>query len=202
MFKSAVLFAVVMVCSTMSFAKDDFPKGPDASVTPGALCDSPDSYRYPEHIKYCSRDVSSGTKREIFVRYDQMGYRTRSMNRQDFKIDHYIPLYAGGSNDERNLWPQHKSIYVITDDLEALVCEKMAEGRLKQKDAVNLIIQAKNHLDEVPDIEAQVRALKGALRRSHLFYRFFFLSVFRDRNNIKVHLIECSICIVIDIVFK
>ncbi|KHD87341.1 MAG: hypothetical protein OM95_15095 [Bdellovibrio sp. ArHS] len=159
MFKSAALLAVVVLLSTVSHADGNFPKGPDASLTPGALCSRADSYRYPEKIKYCERDVSSSEKAAIFQKYDQLGYRTRSMKRQAFKIDHYIPLCAGGANSERNLWPQHESIYRITDQLEALVCEKMAEGRLKQKEAVALIMQAKNNLDEVPEIEAQVRAL-------------------------------------------
>lgn len=159
MFKGALIAVTVVLCSTLSHAGGNFPKGPDATLTPGALCNHPDSYRYPEKIAYCERDVSTSTKAAVFQKYDQIGYRTRSMKRQAFKIDHYIPLCAGGSNDIKNLWPQHESVYQITDQLEALVCEKMAAGRLKQKDAVNLIIEAKNHLDEVPEIEAQVRAL-------------------------------------------
>jgi len=159
MFKGALIAVAVVLCSTFSHAGENFPKGPDATLTPGALCNHPDSYRYPEKIAYCERDVSTSTKAAVFQKYDQIGYRTRSMKRQAFKIDHYIPLCAGGSNDIKNLWPQHESVYQITDQLEALVCEKMAAGRLKQKDAVNLIIEAKNHLDEVPEIEAQVRAL-------------------------------------------
>ncbi|KYG65194.1 hypothetical protein [Bdellovibrio bacteriovorus] len=159
MFKSVALLAVVVLCSTVSHANGNFPKGPDANLTPGALCSRADSYRYPEHIKYCERDVSSSQKAAIFQKYDQLGYRTRSMKRQAFKIDHYIPLCAGGSNSPQNLWPQHESVYQITDQLEALVCEKMAAGRLKQKEAVELIMQAKNHLDEVPEIQKYVNSL-------------------------------------------
>ena len=57
------------------------------------------------------------------------------------------------------MWPQHKSVYVITDALEEAICTKMAEGKLKQKDAIDFIVEAKNNLDEAPAIEAQVRAL-------------------------------------------
>nr|BFD59717.1 hypothetical protein CKG001_18240 [Bdellovibrio sp. CKG001]BFD63081.1 hypothetical protein BdHM001_17620 [Bdellovibrio sp. HM001]BFD66960.1 hypothetical protein HAGR004_19820 [Bdellovibrio sp. HAGR004] len=159
MFKRAALFVVVLFFATLSQAFEAFPKGPDEALTPGALCNRPSEYRYPEKIKYCERDVSTSQKAAIFQKYDQLGYRTRSMKRQAFKIDHYIPLCAGGSNDSRNLWPQHESVYEITDKLEALICEKMAAGRLLQKDAVEIIIQAKHHLDEVPTIEARVRAL-------------------------------------------
>jgi hypothetical protein len=157
--KSTALFVLVTVASCLTWAQGEFPKGPDASLTPGALCNHPDAYRYPERIAYCTRDVSGGEKAQIFRAYDQIGFRTRSMNRQDFKIDHYIPLCAGGANDARNLWPQHKSVYVITDKLEELVCQKMAEGKLKQKDAIAYIRQAKNNLDEAPGIEDEVRGL-------------------------------------------
>lgn len=159
MFKGFALLVTVLLCSTLSHAGGNFPKGPDAALTPGALCNHADAYRYPEKIKYCERDVSSSTKAGIFQKYDQLGYRTRSMKRQAFKIDHYIPLCAGGSNETKNLWPQHESVYQITDQLEALICEKMAAGRLLQKDAIQLIMEAKNNLDQVPVIEAHVREL-------------------------------------------
>lgn len=159
MFKRAALLVAVSFFSIVSFANGNFPTAPDASLTPGALCNRPDSQRYPEQINYCERNVSTDTKAKIFVQYDQIGYRTQSMKRQAFKIDHYIPLCAGGSNDVKNLWPQHESVYQITDKLEALICEKMAEGVLLQKEAVRIIIEAKHNLDSVPEIEARVRAL-------------------------------------------
>ena len=158
MLKGFVLFAIVLGASLSSFA-DSFPKGPDDSLTPGALCVHPDSYRYPEKIKYCNRDVSPQEKAEIFQKYDQIGYRTRSLKRNSFKIDHYIPLCAGGDNNEKNLWPQHESVYKITDPLEALICEKMAAGRLLQKDAIVAITRAKNNLEEVPLILSQIQKL-------------------------------------------
>ena len=156
------LFALAFVCllSLTSHAMDSFPKGPDANLTPGALCTSPDSYRYPEHIPYCSRNVDTITKKDVFAEYDKLGYRTQSMNRGDFKIDHYIPLCMGGANSESNLWPQHKSVYAITDPLEPALCGKMAEGKLKQADAVRLMKQGKANLDQVPAILAQVNALQ------------------------------------------
>jgi hypothetical protein len=159
MVKSTALFALLFVVSIFSHAGQSFPTGPDEALTPGVLCGRPDAYRYPEKIKYCERDVSTGEKAQIFQKYDQLGYRTRTMKRQAFKIDHYIPLCAGGDNDEKNLWPQHESVYKITDPLEALVCEKMAAGRLKQQDAIELIKDAKNNLEEAPAIIARVQAL-------------------------------------------
>lgn len=139
---------------------DQYPIHPHEEMTPGALCNNPDSYRYPEHISYCNRSVETQLKREIIVKYDQsFGYRIASSNRADFKIDHLIPLCMGGANHIDNLWPQHKAVYAITDPLEPTFCNKMKEDKLHQKEAVELIIYAKHHLDEVADILKRVEAL-------------------------------------------
>ena len=89
----------------------------------------------------------------------QLGYAIESMNRQDFKIDHYIPLCAGGSNDSSNLWPQHKSIYEITDPIEPLICKKMALGKLNQALAVELIMTVKNDLSQASMILQRLQRL-------------------------------------------
>jgi hypothetical protein len=159
--KHLIALALISLVSLSSFARSEgnFPKGPDANLTPGAVCTHPTEHRYPENIDYCERDVDSMTKKAIFVQYDQLGVHTRTMNRMDFKIDHFIPLCMGGANDVENLWPQHKSIYNITDPLEPLLCEKMALGRLLQKDAIAYIKTAKTHLDQVPAIMREVQGL-------------------------------------------
>ncbi len=137
-----------------------YPLGPDPILTPGKLCDVPESYRYPEKIPYCERDVSYEIKENLINSYDlQLGYAIESMNRQDFKIDHYIPLCAGGSNDSTNLWPQHKSVYEITDPIEPLVCKKMALGKLNQALAVELIIRVKNDLSQASMIMQRLQQL-------------------------------------------
>ena len=81
------------------------------------------------------------------------------MPRGKFKIDHYIPLCMGGSNERINLWPQHESVYKITDALEQKLCEKMAQGKMLQSEAIDLIREAKNHLDEAPDILSRAQSL-------------------------------------------
>lgn len=159
MLKHLTVLSFVFFAATTALAVDQFPKNPDDNLTPGALCAHADELRYPEQIKYCERDVSSSTKKGIFQKYDQLGYRTRSMNRQKFKIDHYIPLCMGGANDTKNLWPQHESVYNITDELEFVLCEKMKAGRLKQKDAINFIREAKHNLDQVNEIRRIVDGL-------------------------------------------
>jgi hypothetical protein len=138
-----------------------FPTGPDVSLTPGDFCHQADSYRYPERIPYCDRNVEPGLKSNIIVQYDHLlGFSIENMPRGKFKIDHYIPLCMGGSNEASNLWPQHESVYTITDPLEPVICQKMSEGKLLQAEAIDLIKQAKNHLDEAPAILKKVTALK------------------------------------------
>lgn len=137
-----------------------FPKNPDLTETTGELCSNPSERRYPENIAYCERDVDSYTKKAIIAKYDTLfGYKIRTMDRMDFKIDHLIPLCAGGANTEKNLWPQHKSVYNITDPIEPLLCEKMKEGKLKQAEAVKIILQAKTNLDQVPALIKKLNSL-------------------------------------------
>lgn len=156
-----LLFAALSIFSTSAFSYGpNFPTGPNQALTPGKLCDKPVKYRYPENIAYCDRDVSYETKEILIENYDaQLGFHIQSMNRSDFKIDHFIPLCAGGSNDSSNLWPQHKSIYQVTDPIEPLLCEKMAQGRLSQANAVQLIIKAKRDLSQAPLVLKTIRGL-------------------------------------------
>lgn len=157
-----LVYVLALFIPFASFAgkSGKFPIGPDALMTPGELCNHPDAYRYPEHIPYCTRNVSSDLKNYIIHQYDQkLGYSIESMTRIDFKIDHLIPLCAGGSNEQANLWPQHKSIYEVTDTMEPLICQKMSEGKLKQRDAVELIKTGKLDLSKVPSIISHLNSL-------------------------------------------
>lgn len=150
---TGVLFLAAFALSSntaFSFGPN-FPTGPNLALTPGKLCDRPVNFRYPEQIAYCQRDVTYETKEILIQRYDEeLGFHIQTLARADFKIDHFIPLCAGGSNDSKNLWPQHKSIYQVTDPIEPLLCEKMEQGKLSQVNAVKLIIKAKTDLSQVP----------------------------------------------------
>lgn len=121
-----------------------FPHKPHLDRTPGSLCEQASRTRYPEHIKYCERDVDGETKADIFVMYDrEFGYETTKMNRGAFKIDHLIPLCMGGSNEISNLWPQHVTIYQNTDPIEPFLCDVLSTGRIKQAEAVQLVLTIK-----------------------------------------------------------
>ena len=157
----ALLFVVLSLSTSISLAdrQQRFPTGPNLEITPGDVCHHADEYRYPEQIAYCVRNVDSQLKKEIIREYDQdFGYSIQQMDRMKFKIDHFIPLCMGGSNDKSNLWPQHESVYKITDPLEPAMCNKMAEGKLLQAEAIDLIKYAKQHLDEVPRILREIES--------------------------------------------
>ncbi len=157
--KFFILLNSLFLSSALYAFGPNFPAGPNQQLTPGKLCDKPTSFRYPEHIAYCERNVTYETKEFLIKNYDvKLGFRIESMDRAEFKIDHFIPLCAGGSNDTVNLWPQHKSVYEITDPVEPLICDKMAMGKLSQADAVKLIIRAKTDLSQV---SAVIQLLNG-----------------------------------------
>jgi hypothetical protein len=142
------LFFVFIGSTSLVFGGVDgaFPLRPDLEKTPGSLCDHPSEYRYPDRIPYCKRDVESATKREIIQDYDQsLDYKVGSMNRQEFKIDHHIPLCLGGSNDVDNLWPQHRTVYEQTDPLEPALCDLLGKGMIGQTKAVEVIREAKQN---------------------------------------------------------
>lgn len=145
----------------LAHANSNFPLGPDPRLTPGTLCERPSEYRYAEKIKYCIRNVDEGTKLEVRRRYDkELGYHVQQMPRREFKTDHYIPLCMGGSNEASNLWPQHETVYVITDPMEHLSCELMKAGRLRQERAIQYIREGKANLSRVPAILRELQSLR------------------------------------------
>jgi hypothetical protein len=158
-FKAVLLFSFVFSLN-LHAANEPYPKGPHLDVTPGDVCSLSGRLRYPEKVQYCERNVDTELKYEIIRYYDRtFGYRIGTMDRQKFKIDHLIPLCMGGSNDRKNLWPQHVSIYMITDPLEPLLCEKMAAGRLKQKLAIEMIKKVKIDLSKASEVLREAKAL-------------------------------------------
>jgi hypothetical protein len=137
----------------------NFPTTPDPVMTPGKLCEH-GVKRYAEGITYCERDVDTKLKNKIINEYDQkLGFHIRTMNRNDFKIDHFIPLSIGGSNSQENLWPQHKSVYAYSDKIEGYLHELMEKSRIKQAEAIELIKTCKLNLGRCGDIEDHLKKL-------------------------------------------
>lgn len=132
---------------------DKYPIGPDIEMTPGKLCER-GTKRYAQQITYCERNVTSGEKNAIIADYDQeLGFRIRTMSRADFKIDHFIPLSIGGSNNAENLWPQHRSVYAYTDRLELLLFQAMEADKIAQAKAIEIIKECKLDLPKCAGLE-------------------------------------------------
>ena len=158
--RKSFLASVVLFLSIVSLASG-FPEGPNLVSTPGTVCEGSPVRRYPENIVYCERNVDTKLKNEIIKMYDtELGFSIGSMSRGDFKIDHFIPLSIGGSNSKSNLWPQHKSVYIITDPLEQELSTKISEGHIKQAEAIRVIREAKLNLSHIPELIDYVHSIK------------------------------------------
>ena len=152
MFRSVNLIAIAILslssATALSFNKDWYPKGPDARLTPGTYCNGNQPSDRSGRPETCSRDVDSHLKWEVIGEYNKIGYDINSGNRMQFKIDHLVPLCFGGGNDKGNLWPQHQSIYVITDKLEDIGCQKLRGGRISQRKVITMLLEVKNDLSK------------------------------------------------------
>jgi len=161
---SKAAFLLIALTTSMSFSgqvgNNKFPDGPNPQMTPGALCQNSTTYRYPEHIKYCARDVSSSTKNQIIARYDkELGFNVAQMNRGDFKIDHFIPLSIGGANEVTNLWPQHKSIYAFSDPLESDLSNLISAAKITQAEAIRVMKECKLNLSRCAELGDYLKSL-------------------------------------------
>jgi len=112
---------------------------------PGHLCsiNNPDfiEYRYQERIPYCERNVSRETKAWI---YERSGVPMKE--RDEYTIDHIIPLAIGGSNEAENLWPEHKKVKALRPDLERELYVELRDNRIDQACAIWIVKKAKYDL--------------------------------------------------------
>lgn len=119
-----------------------YPQIPNSQISPGDECSISNSdfsgYRYSENIPYCKRNVSSYLKKSIYEQYN-----VPVSERGNYTIDHIIPLSIGGSNDVRNLWPEHKQVKATRQNLELCLYEKLRDNYIRQKEAINLILRVK-----------------------------------------------------------
>lgn len=138
--------SLLVLISCFSFTTQatqlQFPYVPDSSMTTGAFCDRQDpdylGEAYPEKIAKCARDVIYQTKQKIYNLYN-----VRSQCQKNYTIDHFIPLSLGGNNANENLWPEHKSIKALRQNLELDLFQKLRDGKISQAEAIRQIRHAK-----------------------------------------------------------
>ena len=94
---------------------------PNASMTPGAIASS-------DPVVVCQYGYASAHRNVAYAVRDRVynEYGIPRGQRKGLRIDHLIPLETGGSNDERNLWPQplaeSRVKDRVEDELHAAVC--------------------------------------------------------------------------------
>ena len=136
------VFTMIVASFCIPALADIHPVVPDPDMTPGELCDTKDpdfkEYRYREKIPYCQRDVSRARKTQIYLNYS-----VSLKKRNQYTIDHFIPLSIGGDNSDENLWPEHKEIKKLRQNLELDVFESLRDGYITQEEAIEMIIEAK-----------------------------------------------------------
>lgn len=119
-----------------------YPRTPNPEMTPGHLCTRRDPdftmVRYKEKIPYCQRNVSPNLKAQIYRQY-----KVPEAKWKNYTIDHFIPLAIGGSNHRSNLWPEHRKIKELRKDLEVIVYNQLRRGEITQKEAIEIITEAK-----------------------------------------------------------
>ena len=146
----------------------NIPVNPDLTLTTGDICEKNEAeeFRYKERIPYCRRDVDVETKEAAFDRYDRKyGLSSKGYTRRGFKIDHFISLCMGGSNDISNLWPQHLKVSELTDKIEDLLCVELKAGMIKQSQAIDMIRNVKMHLETAPALTAKLIEETSKLKR-------------------------------------
>jgi hypothetical protein len=135
------------------------PPRPLEELTPGSLCKHP-TRRFPGGA-ICDRNVSPGLKRAVIRDYNQhLREKITDLNRADFKIDHFIPLCLGGSNEKTNLWPQHTSVFAVTDAIEASLCKAFRAGKIRKDQAINLIKSVKKNTSLEKQVWREIRSLR------------------------------------------
>ena len=145
------IFSTLLVLNLFSFAGDlPAPLVPDETTT-GALCSEQDQnfkeLRYEEKIPYCKRNVATSLKAQIYIEYS-----VPDECHGEYTIDHFYPLAIGGNNERQNLWPEHKALKKIRQDLEIRLYKEMKDGKTSQAQATKEIEDFKLH-PQVNEIE-------------------------------------------------
>jgi hypothetical protein len=89
-----------------------------------------------ETFPHCKRNVSSNTKTKVYKNYGIIG------DHSAYCIDHGVSLFAGGSNNIDNLWPNLKDEngQCEKQGLETEVESKLKNGDITTKEAQDILM--------------------------------------------------------------
>jgi hypothetical protein len=155
--KKMLIAAIFLVSFDYAFGAEAWrlaiPVTPDLSVTPGDRCSDDDidfvEYRYNEQMPYCRRNVWDALKNRVYK-----AYSIPEKCRHRYTIDHMVPLALGGSNNEKNLWPEHHLVKATRQALENELYWKVRAGTMSSDSAVQILYNAKVNLNlDLSDIE-------------------------------------------------
>jgi len=164
MAKRHALVALALAISITPTMAEDMPSLPDSQKTPGAVLELVPDAKTATCLKdliggsvkpgdtitlamictdgytKCIRDVSDETKKKVYESYGLAGEHTGyCKSKQGCEVDHLISLEIGGSNDEKNLWPEPYEGEVLNahvkDQLEKWLHNAACTGQMSLKDA-------------------------------------------------------------------
>lgn len=104
----AKILTILLFLSTSILAECELIALPDSKLTPGVadkkltkevICS--DSFKTGDY-----RDVPESEKNKVYESYNVKPHSGYCSGREGCEVDHLIPLYVGGSNNIKNLWPQ------------------------------------------------------------------------------------------------
>jgi hypothetical protein len=90
----------ILFLFSLSFAQSD--SLPNPQLSPGDTISGAGAKLCTPGYSKSVRHVSGSTKNQIYKLYNITSHKPA-----EYEIDHLISLELGGSNDPKNLWPQH-----------------------------------------------------------------------------------------------
>jgi hypothetical protein len=135
----ALLLALPLVAQQAHYGRHHGVPLPDPKVTPGQadsaltkakLCD-------PDFHTAAARNVPLSEKKQVCAAYGAKNCPKAEL----WEIDHLISIELGGSNSQRNLWPQKAPWFQVKDVLENRLHAMVCGGQMSLPDAQRCIAQ-------------------------------------------------------------
>ena len=160
---------------------------PDSVLTPGVACSEQDpdfkGFDYPSHVARCNRNISIQEKQRVAAKYGDIPQSEWS----NYEFDHLLPLCAGGSNSDQNLWPQPIEEAHIKDTLEVQICTAMKAGTMTQDEAFKKVHDWFIQMTSLKSSKALAQIVSTpAIQLEQTF------NCIQQSNKLNVHLIKLS----------